>query len=200
MTTIHWNNIIGMHAFIPFTKGQPAIHGIDLLGRKIRMKNGKAFALYLHEVEDAIEKTKDNPLLEPYGRQLAELLERLKEVTIHLMGVEKEKGPEHFLADATLYLELFGIIAIGWQWLLQATVIEKALEGKCSKTDNYFYQGKLFAFRYFFGYELLKAEGLIKRLMHGDGVTVDMEVAFFIGLNAQERSKCFTSTSDACWG
>ena len=163
----------------PIHEGTTGIHGIDLLGRKIRMKNGKAFMLYLHEVEDAIEKTKESPLLAPYGRQLAELLERLKEVTTHLVGVEKEKGPEHFLADATLYLELFGIIAIGWQWLLQATAIEKALEGKCSKTDNNFYQGKLFAFRYFFGYELLKAEGLIKRLMHGDGVTVDMEAAFF---------------------
>ena len=163
----------------PIHEGTTGIHGIDLLGRKIRMKNGKAFALYLDEVTTAIDDTKDNPFLEPHGRQLAELLERLKTVTAHLIRLEKEKGPEFFLADATLYLELFGIVAIGWQWLKQATVIEKALKGECSKTDNNFYQGKLFAFRYFFGYELLKAEGLIKRLMHGDGVTVDMETAFF---------------------
>ncbi len=163
----------------PIHEGTTAIHGIDLLGRKIPMKNGKAFMLYLGEVEAAINETNGSPFLEPYGRQLSELLERLKKVTMHLIGVEKEKGPEHFLADATLYLELFGIISIGWQWLVQATIIEKALQGECSKTDHIFYRGKLFAFRYFFGYELAKTEGLLKRLTHGDGVTVEMEAAFF---------------------
>jgi hypothetical protein len=42
-----------------------------------------------------------------------------------------------------------------------------------------FYQGKFHAFRYFFGYELPKAEGLVNRLMHTDGMTVLMKKEWF---------------------
>ncbi len=34
---------------------------------------------------------------------------------------------EEFLADATLYLEFFGIIAMAWQWLIQGMAAQKAL-------------------------------------------------------------------------
>jgi len=42
-----------------------------------------------------------------------------------------------------------------------------------------FYHGKLYALRFFFGYELPKIDGLAKRLMDTDGLTVEMEEAFF---------------------
>lgn len=163
----------------PIHEGTTGIHGIDLLGRKIPMKNGKAFDLYLEEVETAIRGAKGTPALERYGRQLSVFLEKLKQVTAHLAGIKKERGIEHALADATLYLELFGIIAVAWQWLIQAMVIVKALDGEPSKTEKDFYQGKFYAFRYFFGYELRKAEGLVNRLTHTDGMTVLMKKEWF---------------------
>jgi alkylation response protein AidB-like acyl-CoA dehydrogenase len=163
----------------PIHEGTTGIHGLDLLGRKITMKNGKAFHLFCGEVQSAVERAMEIPDLEPYGRQLKDSLEKLKQATIHLAGVQKEKGIEHALADATLYLELFGIIAIAWQWLLQGTVIVKALNGAPSKTEKDFYQGKFYTFRYFFGYELPKAEGLVNRLTHTDGMTVQMEKEWF---------------------
>jgi butyryl-CoA dehydrogenase len=42
-----------------------------------------------------------------------------------------------------------------------------------------FYQGKLAAFRYFFGYELPKIQGLSDRLLHGDGLTVTLKNEYF---------------------
>ena len=84
-----------------------------------------------------------------------------------------------FLADATLYLEFFGIIAIAWQWLMQATVAKKALAGDLLPDDTNFYNGKIYACRYFFGYELPKIEGLAKRLTTGDGLTVIMKNEYF---------------------
>ena len=163
----------------PIHEGTTGIHGLDLLGRKIPMKNGKAFALYLEEVQTAISEAKEMPALESYGWQMSGFLEKLKQVTAHLAGIQKERGMEHALADATLYLELFGIIAVAWQWLLQAIVIAKALNGETSKEEKDFYQGKFFTFRYFFGYELPKTEGLVNRLMHTDGLTVIMKQEWF---------------------
>ena len=42
-----------------------------------------------------------------------------------------------------------------------------------------FYTGKLFTCRYFFGYELPKIQGLAKRLQTTDGLTIEMNTAYF---------------------
>jgi butyryl-CoA dehydrogenase len=39
------------------------------------------------------------------------------------MEVATKENSELFLTDATLYLELFGITALAWQWLLQAVSV-----------------------------------------------------------------------------
>jgi len=163
----------------PIHEGTTGIHGIDLLGRKVLMKNGKASELYLREVRAAIEEAMKFPSLQPHAGELSGALDKLVQVTSHLVGISQTKGAEHFLADATLYLDLFGIISIAWQWLLQAIAVQKALEKHPPAGDHNFYQGKFYAFRYFFGYELPKIEGLVKRLMTSDGLTVDMKEVFF---------------------
>ena len=95
------------------------------------------------------------------------------------MGVAGEKGPEVFLADATLYLELFGIVTMAWQWLCQVLAAEKALALNPSPRDRQFYTGKRFAFRYFFAYELPKTLALVRRLTDGDPLTVEMAPEMF---------------------
>jgi hypothetical protein len=163
----------------PIHEGTTGIHGIDLLGRKVLMKNGKASEFYLAEVRAAVEEAMKFPNLEPHARELSDALDKLIRTTSHLVGISQHKGPENFLADATLYLELFGIISIAWQWLLQAIAVQKASEKELPIGEQNFYQGKFYAFRYFFGYELPKIEGLIKRLTNSDGLTVEMEESFF---------------------
>jgi butyryl-CoA dehydrogenase len=84
-----------------------------------------------------------------------------------------------FLADATLYLEFFGIVAVAWQWLLQGLAAQKALDIGTRKKDLNFYHGKLFTMRYFYKYELPKTLGLAKRLTDDDHLTVTMKTEFF---------------------
>jgi len=163
----------------PIHEGTTGIHAMDLLGRKVTMEDGKGFECYLGEVQAGIEKARKISRLDPYVQQLSEALEKLKRVTSYLVGSVREKGREHLLADATLYLEFFGIISIAWQWLLQAVVVSKALEKDLSERESNFYQGKFYTFRYFFGYELPKIEGLITRLMNDDGLTTEITEEFF---------------------
>lgn len=163
----------------PIHEGTTGIHGIDLLGRKVIMQNGRAFKLFLKEVKGVIAEARKDSRITGYAEQLAGALEYLESVTAHLVKTSGEKGQEFFLADASLYLEFFGIIAIAWQWLLQGVSIATALGGDVADKDKAFYEGKFFAFRYFYGYELPKIEGLIVRLMNGDGLTVEMKEALF---------------------
>jgi alkylation response protein AidB-like acyl-CoA dehydrogenase len=164
----------------PIHEGTTAIHGIDLLGRKVTMQNGKALQLFLAEVQATIAEAKEYLRLETYAGKLAEALEKLQSITAHLRALAKEKGQEHFLADANLYLEVFCIIAIGWQWLLHAVSIVKALDAGAVEKDKAFYEGKFFTFRYFFAYELPRIEGSLVRLRNGDGLTVEMKDELFI--------------------
>jgi butyryl-CoA dehydrogenase len=163
----------------PIHEGTTGIHGLDLLGRKIIMKSGKAFKLYLEEVRETMREAEKFEPLQSNTQKLKDSLELLQKVTSHLMGVKEKGTPELFLADATLYLEFFGIICVAWQWLVQATVAVKALRNGLGDAETNFYNGKFFAFRYFFEYELPKIEGLAKRLMNSDGLTVDIKAEFF---------------------
>ncbi len=163
----------------PIHEGTTGIHGLDLLGRKVIMGHGKAYQLFLEEVQGTLQEAKKFEELESYVQKLTQSLDTLKKVTTHLVNVGKKGTPELFLADATLYLEFFGIFCVAWQWLAQASVVVKALRNDPDGAEGYFYKGKFFAFRYFFEYELPKLEGLAKRLMNSDGLTVDIKPDFF---------------------
>ena len=133
----------------------------------------------LSEIKVAAAVASDFPELQDHAQQLDEALSSLQDVTGHLVAVAGAQGPEYFLADATLYLELFGIVVVAWQWLLQGSAIQTALNNNAKKKDLNFYHGKMTALRYFYAYELPKTLGLTARLMHTDGLTVEMRTELF---------------------
>jgi len=164
----------------PIHEGTTGIHGLDLLGRKVVMKNGQAYQHYLGEVQKTIQGGKTNPLLEPYANRLEQAVTKLQDVTHQLIEISRTKGSELFLADATLYLEAFGIIAIAWQWLIMGLAASRALEPGLSEVEAPFYRGKLQTMKYFFHYELVKVDGLFQRLLEGDGLTVETNESHFM--------------------
>jgi butyryl-CoA dehydrogenase len=163
----------------PIHEGTTGIQGMDLLGRKVIMQNGRAFLLYIDELQDTITAAAEYRDLEKFAGQLREALAKLQEITHHLISVAQQQGPEALLADATLYLEFFGYVTIAWQWLLQGIAAQKALNSGAAKKDINFYQGKMFTLRYFFAYELPKTLGLAKRLQDEDRLTVEMQAEYF---------------------
>ena len=162
----------------PIHEGTTGIHGLDLLGRKIIIKNGKSLQLLVTEILKTIEKASSIDRLKPFAQKLQAYLVKTDTVTKHLLGLAS-KDLEIFLSDATLYLELFGIMTIAWQWLVQAIKAEEALLAGASGDNFNFYQGKIFTLRYFYEYELVKIDALMKRLLSEDNVTVEMEAAYF---------------------
>ncbi|MHB8091935.1 MAG: acyl-CoA dehydrogenase [Syntrophales bacterium] len=171
----------------PIHEGTTGIQGMDLLGRKVIMKNGKAFKLFLAELEKTIAAGKAVPESEASCLQcekcavsLAEAVEILKEITMSLSGIALQGKIELFLADATLYLDLFGIVTIAWQWLLQGLKATEALGRATTEEEANFYRGKLQTCRYFFAYELPKVKGIAPRLRESaDGLTVHMKPEWF---------------------
>ncbi|SHK82814.1 butyryl-CoA dehydrogenase [Reichenbachiella agariperforans] len=154
-------------------EGTTGIHGLDLLGRKIIMGGGIAFRAFTEEVTKTIKKVKLEILeLNKYGERLGDALFRLQNVTMRLSTMAMKEKKEVFMADATLYLELFGLVAVGWQWLLQAIPSQIAVN---ENRGDEFYESKLYTMRYYFEYELPKTESIITRLNSSDNLLVEVQ-------------------------
>ena len=162
----------------PIHEGTTGIHGLDLLGRKIILKNGKSLILLVAEIRKTIEEANQHETLKHHAARLTRYLGKTDSVTKHLLSLAG-KDLEIFLSDATLYLELFGIVTIAWQWLVQGIKAEAALQAGAVGDDFDFYQGKIHTLRYFYEYELVKVDSLLKRLLSEDNVTVEMQAAWF---------------------
>jgi len=163
----------------PIHEGTTGIQGMDLLGRKVIMQKGKALTYFLDEVKATIAAAGQDTELKLSAEELSAALETLQKVTAHLIGIAVKGGQDVFLADATLYLEAFSIITVAWQWLKQGIALRSAAGKEMNARDVNFYQGKLCAMHYFFEYELCKTEGLFRRLMKADGLTVHMKSEYF---------------------
>lgn len=159
-------------------EGTTGIHGMDLLGRKVTMANGKAVKLLMQEVQNTIQQAAKYEVLADMAAQLGQVAKQLHKVTLSLLEIAAKEKPEVFLADATLYLEYFGTFIIAWQWLKQASVAAKALQEELPESEHDFYQGKVYTCRYFFEYELPKTSGLAYRLMSEDRLTLEIEEGF----------------------
>lgn len=167
----------------PIHEGTTGIHGLDLLGRKVTMQGGRAVHYWVEEVQKTIAEASQHDELKPLVDALTQALGQLDTVTRHLLGL-MPTNTEAALSDATLYLELFGIINIAWQWLRQANVATHRLIGQnlpdaLSDDDQNFYNGKRMTARYFFEYELVKVRSLAKRLQSTNHVTVEMREEWF---------------------
>ena len=85
------------------------------------------------------------------------------------------------LANASIYLEMFGHLVLAWVWLKQAAVAGKALalDDKMASTEHAFYRGKLQAAQFFFQWELPKCATWCDLLESIDTTTLDMQDEWF---------------------
>lgn len=161
----------------PIHEGTTYIHGQDILGRKVSMKDGKALNLFVAEIEKVITEAKEVAELGRQVKALEDAIVLMKGLTAELYAKKANISKEAFQADAVLYLELMGDISIAWQWLKQMTVAQNALNN--GSEDKAFYQGKILTGRYFFEYELTKIESLATRLRSDDKVTIEITEEHF---------------------
>ena len=146
-------------------EGAHAIHGLDLLGRKVTMQNGAGLRALLETIRQTViraEATGDTDLLR-WSVALQHSSARIAEVTSQLWG---SGDPATAMANSTVYLESVGHVVAAWIWLEQALVAH----GK----DGDFYDGKRAAANYFFTYELPKTTAQFDLLESLDRSLIDL--------------------------
>ncbi|PLK45986.1 acyl-CoA dehydrogenase [Emticicia sp. TH156] len=157
----------------PIYEGTTGIQSQDLLGRKIMLAGGKPLQLLAAEIGKTIETANQYEGLIKYAQLLTESTGQLSKVTKHLLGIAGTGDIERFLSDATLYMELFSLNVIAWQWLKQGVVAQQKLLAGANDAD--FYESKIHTMKYFFHYELPKTQGLATRLTDTEVLTIMTE-------------------------
>ncbi|HOF13731.1 MAG TPA: acyl-CoA dehydrogenase [Spirochaetota bacterium] len=163
----------------PIHEGTTGIQGMDLLGRKVTMKNGATAKVYMTEIYKTIASAKQYPSLISYAEDLDKAAALWQEVTGFLIQFAVKGDIERFLADATLFLEFSGLICIAWQWLLQGIAVQNSINNSSGSYSKDFLEGKMQTLAYFFRYELTGIYALEKIIRGSDGLTVSMQENYF---------------------
>lgn len=163
----------------PIHEGTYGVQSLDLLARKVPMKNLAGYQACLQAIEATIEESGAIDGVAVYGQELSAALEVLKTTTNTLLGAMMEKDIDLALANSVKYLELFGNVVVAWVWLKQGIVAAKALDSKPHASDENFYNGKLQALKYFYRFELPEINAWAKLLCDLDDTTYEMKEDWF---------------------
>lgn len=156
-------------------EGTTGIQSQDLLGRKMMLNHGEGAQLLMAEINETLEAALQTPGLENWAKQLGEQLQQTQQVLEYLVPFAMKGDYERFLADASIFMEFFSLIIIGWSWLEIGVASKRALITGDTSNEANFYESKLEALEYFFVYELPKTKGHAEILMHPSSVTIKKE-------------------------
>lgn len=132
----------------PIHEGTDGIQAIDLLGRKVSMRDGAAFEALCGEIKKTILSAKSKsevPAHLPAALQFN--LDKLENVT---KTVSSQNLLSERISHAWLYADAFGHIVIAWIWLEQYLA--------CLGRNDDFADSKRVTAEYFFTYELRNVE------------------------------------------
>jgi hypothetical protein len=107
-------------------EGANGIQALDLVGRKLPRDGGRAMFSFIGEVQGFLAAEAENEGLKPITSALAKGLDDLQKASFWFMQ-NAIANPDHAGAGSSDYMHLFGLVALGYMWGLQAKAAEEAL-------------------------------------------------------------------------
>ena len=160
-------------------EGTNGIQAMDLLARKLGMKNGRIFMDFINEIHKVIHHAKEAPLLSVLGTKLESTLSRFSELAMH-MG-EKAMSPNFKTAflHAVPFQEVMGDVCMAWMLLWRGVTAGKKLAGGAKKKDVEFYQGQIKTAGYFINTILPQTRGKMESIFADDVSALEISESGF---------------------
>jgi len=158
-------------------EGTTGIQSLDLLGRKVGAGGGRAFTIFLDELSAAIGRARSAGAGADLCDQMGTAVGWLADATQALGQLGLAGDVDAMLLHSADYLAMFSIVAIAWQWLLQAAVAAEAIMHDGIPRD--FYAGKLAACRYWITTELPRVAVYAELCKSGERSFADMRNEWF---------------------
>lgn len=158
-------------------EGANGIQGLDLVGRKLPAKGGRAVQAYFKEVGSFCSANKDNEAMAPFVKPLSEALTHLQTATMWLMQ-NGMANADNAGAASNEYMHLFGLVALGHMWGMMAVASQEKLANE-SESNPAFYETKLITGRYFMERIMPEASAHLARIQTGADTMMALDAEAF---------------------
>ena len=175
---VHAQQVLGGHGYIreqgveqfvrdaritQIYEGTNGIQAMDLVGRKLPRDGGRAVRSFFEIVARDIAEAKQAGDPARVAAALEPALQDLQASTIWL-AQNGMADPDNAGAGAYAYMDLMGLVTLGWMWLKMAAAAQRALaEGG----DRGFYEAKLATARFYADRELPLSTALRRKIEAG---------------------------------
>ncbi|HUP67132.1 MAG TPA: acyl-CoA dehydrogenase C-terminal domain-containing protein [Sphingomicrobium sp.] len=188
---VHAQQVLGGHGYIrehgieqfvrdaritQIYEGTNGIQAMDLVGRKLPREGGRAVRAFFELVgKDIAEATAAG---DPSGvaASLQPALADLQAATMWLVQ-NGMADPDHAGAGAYSYMELMGLVSLGWMWLKMATASQRALDEGAA--DSAFHEAKLATAHFYAARELPTSIALRRKIEAGAETLMKMPAEAF---------------------
>ena len=156
-------------------EGTNGVQALDLVGRKLAAKGGRAVMTFFQEIDQFIGENDTDEALKPFIEALGGVKAQLQDGTMWLMqnGLQ---NPDNAGAASTDYMHLFGLTGLAYMWALMA----KAANAKIAAgSSDPFYTTKLTTGRYFIERILPDAASHLAKLKTGSATLMALPAEAF---------------------
>jgi hypothetical protein len=137
---------------------------MDLVGRKLPKDGGRAVRAFLQLVAGDIAEAKSSGDPAGVAAALEPALGDLQAATMWL-AQNGMANPDNAGAGAYPYMDLMGLVALGWMWLKMAAASKRALDE--GPEDKAFHESKLVTARFYAERELPLSTALRRKIEAG---------------------------------
>ena len=160
LTTLDCQQIFGGHGFIEewgmsqfvrdmrialIYEGANGVQALDLVGRKLARKGGRALMSLNAEIDTFLDENSDNENVSEFMEGLKNAKQQLTEGTMWMMQ-NGMTNPDNAGAGSVDYMHMMGLTTLAYMWGKMALVAQAAIDGG---SNEEFYTNKLITGRYF---------------------------------------------------
>jgi len=147
-------------------EGANGIQALDLVGRKLGKDGGRALMAFLNEIGDFIKEKNADASIKPFVTPLGVALGHLQQASMWFMQNAMAK-PDNAGAGATDYLQMFGLVALGYMWCLIA-------QAALAKQTDARMKAKLITARFFMERMLPETAAQLARIKSGADAVMEL--------------------------
>ena len=153
-------------------EGTHGIQGMDLLGRKVLMEDGRGLTLLAQRITATATCAQEVEDFKPYAVALLQALEQVGGATHAAWATG---NPTDALANAVPYMQAFGHTVLAWIWL-ELSLATRHADPQAAQPASV---GRLAAARFFFRYELPKIGAWLNVVQTRDQTCAEMPLDAF---------------------
>ena len=162
-------------------EGTNGIQAIDLLGRKLGMKNGAVFMNFIKEIHTIIAVAKEDTSLSMLAEKVEKAVQRFGKLAMFMGKNAMSENFKSAFLNAVPFQDIMGDICMAWMLLWRATAASKKISGRVKKKDLEFYRSQIQTAAYFINSILPLTHGKMESVFSNDVSALEITGAGFGG-------------------